>query len=343
MYMDYADAIKEVYGHLEKGHVDKAVMTCVRIARSLQDYLSFAIFLREMCSGGKEYGCTFFDATRHLTKDTKKTFWEMALKRYLETRTLDFTLGSNDRGEDKNVLVLGVGELDPEMEQCERHIQDMTIPAGMGEYDTAAFTDQYVNNKAQYRLRIRAIQTIKERIKTRCFNYAMSIEHQLKAQRQPQTFLEGIQNEVNNYFRAHSEDVYTKLQKAAQLVDFHDSEDPSLLLTQVRRAIKAAADYFYPPATEPITCSDGKVRNLDNERYLDRLHEYLVTHFQKSASEELLRAGFGQLAVFVRRLNDVASKGVHAVVSAQEAKQGLLGLYMFLHNVVSLLQDRQSS
>ena len=33
--------------------------------------------------------------------------------------------------------------------------------------------------------------------------------------------------------------------------------------------------------------------------------------------------------MFVRRLNDVASKGVHTDVSHEEAKQGLIGLYMF--------------
>jgi hypothetical protein len=44
------------------------------------------------------------------------------------------------------------------------------------------------------------------------------------------------------------------------------------------------------------------------------------------------------LAVFLRRLNDVASKGVHAQVSALEAaRQGLVGVYMFLSNVIAKL------
>jgi len=154
--------------------------------------------------------------------------------------------------------------------------------------------------------------------------------------------LEGIQNDVNNYFKGRSEDVYTKLQKAAQFVDSNDPEDLSLLLTEVRRAIKAAADFFYPPIAVPVKCSDGEERILGEDRYLNRLNEYLATAFDKSSSQELLRGELEHLAVFARRLDHVASKGVHAVVSAGEAKQGLLGLYMFLYNIISRLQEKAS-
>jgi len=54
--MDYAAAIERVYDHLENDHVDKAVMTCLRIARNLQDFLYAAVFLREMCVASVETG-----------------------------------------------------------------------------------------------------------------------------------------------------------------------------------------------------------------------------------------------------------------------------------------------
>jgi hypothetical protein len=143
---------------------------------------------------------------------------------------------------------------------------------------------------------------------------------------------------VNNYFKAHSESVYKKLQRAAQLVDSDDPEDLSLLLTQVRRAIKAAADHFYPSVDGIVKCADGKERELGDAQYLNRLQEYLATAFRKSTSQELLQAEYQHLAAFSRRLNDVAAKGVHADVSAHEAKQGLIGLYLFLYNVISRMQ-----
>ena len=168
----------------------------------------------------------------------------------------------NDKGEEQNVLAIGVGEIKPELGQWESAIQDLKLPSGMGEFDTAAFTDRYTYKKEWIRLRIRAVHTIKERIKTRCLNYAIRIERQLQAQEKTESFLQESHNEVNNYFKAYSEDVYAKLQKAAQLVDSSETEDYSLLLTQVRRAIKAAADFFYPPKVDPVICSDGKKRIL---------------------------------------------------------------------------------
>jgi len=341
-HMDYAGAINCVYEHLENDHVDRAVMMCLRIARNLQDYLYAAIFLREMYPVRREFVRVLYDDTSHLKEEAQKFIDKQSLEYWLDIHTLDYSLASDDDGNERNVLAIAVGEMDPELEQWERTITDMAIPSGMGEFDTAAFTDQYTREKANIRLRIKSIQTVKQRIKTRCLNYAILLERQLDAQRKSQNFLEQCQNEVNNYFKAHSDGVYTKLQKASQLVTSTDLEDLSLLLTQVRRAIKAAADYFYPPINESVKCADGKERQLGDEQYLNRLNEYLSTSFQKSLSRDLLRAELDHLAVFARRLNDVASKGVHYEVMAHEAKQGLIGLYMFLHNIISRLQEKDS-
>ena len=338
--MDYLVAISQVYDHLENDRVDKAVMTCLRIARNIQDHLYTAVFLREMYPVKMEFLRVLYDDTSYLKEEAQKFLVEKSLEYWLDTHTLDYNLATNEDGENCNILAFGVGQISSELEQWELSIKDMTLPVGMGEFDTAAFTDRYTSKKELIRLRIRAVHKVKERIKTRCLNYAIRVERQLQAQSKSQNFLQQIQNEVNNYFKAHSEDVYTKLQKAAQLVDSKDSEDYSLLLTQIRRAIKASADFLYPPLEEPIKCYDGKERKLGDDQYLNRLQEFLMTTFPESTSRDLIRAELEHLDTLARRLNEIASKGVHADVTPQEAKQGLLGLYMFLYNVVVKLQNR---
>ncbi len=340
--MDYNAFINRVYEHLENDDVDKAVMVCLRIARNLQDYLYAAIFLREFYPVRKEFIRVLLDDTSHLKKETLEFLDKTSLGRWLETHTLSYSLAVDENGEDKNVLAIGVGEIKPEIEQWERSIEDMKLPSGMGEFDTAAFTDRYNAKKEWIRLRIRAVYTLKERIKINCLNYAIKIEKQLQSQKKSEGFLQESYNEVNNFFKTYSEDVYLKLQKAAQLVDSNDSEDFSLLLTQVRRAIKSAADYFYPPKSESVKCADGQERPLGDEQYLNRFHEFLVTKFEKSSSRDLLRTEFEHLAVFARKLNEVASKGVHSEVSMQDAKLGLIGLYMFLYNIIIRIQVKDS-
>ncbi|MBN2561991.1 MAG: hypothetical protein JXQ75_13785 [Phycisphaerae bacterium] len=339
--MDYAAALERLYEYIEEGHVDKAVMACLRIARHRKDYLHAAIFLREMYPDRRQLNAVLLDDIGHLKEEARQFVVKSSLDYWLSTRTLDFTL-SDDDDEERNVLATGIGEVVPELKQWQESIEDMTVPSGMGEYDTAAFTDRFVREKAKIRLRIKALQTVEQRVRSRCLNYAIRIERELDAQRKSRSFLKETQTHVNNYFKAHSEDVYKKLQKAAQLVDSVDPEDWSLLLTEVRRAIKAAADFFYPARKEPVTCADGKQRQLGDDMYVNRLHEYLATTFRTSSSQDLLSAELDYLAAFAHRLYDVASKGVHSEVLAHEAKQGLVGLYMFLYNVTLRLQEDDS-
>jgi len=213
----------------------------------------------------------------------------------------------------------------------------------MDPFDTAAFTDSFNSRKASYRLVIKGYQTIKARLKALCQNYASRMEYQLALQQKNQGFLDLVQNEVNNFFKAQSQSVYTKLQKAADLATRTDLEDAALLLTEVRRALKSAADFFYLPVTEKVICADGKERDLGEEKYLNRLQEFLAQRLKSSTSKGLLQAELEALGKFLDRLNDLASKGVHASVALAEAKQGLVGLYFFLFNLSQqLLQNVDS-
>lgn len=200
--MNYSAAINSIYDYLEKNQVDKAVMTCLRISRNLQDHLYTAVFLREMYTEKSEFNRVLYDDASHLKKEELKFLSEKSLEYWLDTHTLDCNFGTNDNGEELNILAISVGKIDSDLEQCERSIQDMEVPSGMGEFDTAAFTDQFSTQKAKMRFRIRAVHTIKDRIKARCLNYAIRIEKQLLAQSKSQSFLQETQNDVNNYFKA---------------------------------------------------------------------------------------------------------------------------------------------
>jgi hypothetical protein len=338
--MDVGAVIARIYEHLENDDVEKAVMACLRASRHSKDYLNAAGFMRELHPDKDEVGRMIYDDTNHLTKDAQKFVWEKSLDRWLNTHDLGFSF-ENDahlpKGEQRTVLKVAAGEIEHELDQWEKSISDMTVPAGMAAFDTAAFTDRFLAEKAQMRLRIKALQTIKARLKTRCLNYAIQMERQLASQREAEGFLTTVQNEVNNYFKARSDEVFSKLQKAASLSASAELEDASLLLTEVRRTLKAAADHFYPPLDKPVTCSDGVQRILDDAKYMNRLHEFIAQSMSSSSATELLAAELEALSLFTRRLDKIASKGVHSSVTFAEARQGLVGLYFFLFNVTQHL------
>lgn len=334
----HSELLQRIFDHVERGDVDKAVRTSLRLSRHIGDHMNTALFLRELLDDRTEIARVLHDDTPHLKEEAQKFLYEQSFKRWLKSRTLPFSFGATtDDDDERNVFVTSIGEFPEDLAQIEKSISDLVIPPTMGEYDSAAFTDRYDLRKAQLRLRIKAITTIKDRVLNRCFNFATDVERQLAAQAKSVQFLQEAQNTVQNYFKSRSEDVYEKLQKANSLITSSSVEDLSLLLTQVRRAIKAAADYFFPPTNELRCCSDGVERMLGDEQYLNRLREFVYTTFPRSTSTDLLRAELDHLLALAAKLNDIASKGVHASVSAAEAKQGLLGLYLFLFNVCQKL------
>jgi hypothetical protein len=341
--MDYSAAIERVYDHVESDRADKAVMGCLRIARHLQDYFYVAVFLREIYPDKREFVRVFVEDAPQMNAEHATYFGKKSLEIWLDTHQVDDTPWGNDDDDDddrKNILLIAVGNIDPELRRLEQTINDLVVPTGMGEYETAETAKEVGNTKAYLRWRMNAIETIKQRIRARCLNYAIGVERQTESQSKTRNFVTETHTLVNNYIKVHSEDVDAKLQKAAQLIDSSDPEDFSLVLAHVRRAIKAVADYFYP-ATGIVKCADGEERKLDDEKYLNRLQEYLSTTFDKSSSRDLLQAELDYFGSFARRLNGVASKGVHSEVSAREAKQGLLGLYMLLYDIVLRLQENE--
>lgn len=331
--MDFASAIAKIYEHLEADNVEGAVMASFRVARSAQDHLATIVFLRELHPGKDEVARTLYDDTSHLSKEAQKFVWERSLDRWLEVHTMDVPISPDDGDEDRTVLKVAAGDIQAELKQWEAALADLTPPHGMSPFDTAAFHDSSNSQRARIRMRMMALQTIKSRLKTRCFNYAVQIEKQLGLQGRNQALLWNVENDVNNYFKERFEDVFYKLVKASQLASSSQTEDAALLLTEVRRVLRAAADFFYPPREGPVVCADGQSRQLGEEQYMNRLEEFLVRKMRTSTAKELATAELKLLATFMRRLNNLASKGVHAEVSHAESRQGLVGLYMFLSTI----------
>ncbi len=333
--MDYQKTINKIYEELEKDKLLQAIMSCLRLARLNKDYRNVAIFLREITSDKAAFRDAFWEATKELKEDARKYLYEKSFERWLEERTVCWDPKATD--DEKMVYTLGVGELLSDIEQLEKSVNELSTPKGMTPFDTAYFEDRNTKARVELRNRIRDINTVRERIRSRCFNYTIEIEKQLYEQKQTHNFIFDAQNHVNNFFKGESQDIYDKLQRATELSNSSKKEDFSLLLTEIRRILKSVADYFCPAQEDKVICSDGAERVLDGDNYLNRLQEYLSKKFGKSKSDELLKAEYEYFSNFIRKLNDLASKGVHADVDFAEAKQGLLCLYMFLNNLVNRL------
>lgn len=339
---DAHDVVERIANYCESGEVDKATLACLRLARLVGDTYSVVLFLRELYPDRKQLNSTFDDETDHLKEEARNFVWKNTLEHWSAERTLDFSLDPTEP--DSKLVLSGVGELQRLVVQLESAIQDLRLPSGMGEFDTAAFTDRNQEIKRLSRLQIRAASIVLERVRTRCMTYATRIERQLRAQESATNLVASLQSEVHNYYANRSDQAYQSIRRAAELLKSSEPEDHALLLTSIRRAVKAVSDYHYPPvATGEVICSDGKPRVLGDEQYLNRLEEFIRSTFGGDTSSRLLRAELDYSLVFMRRLNEIASKGVHSEVTHAEARQGLLGLYIFLSNMIIKLEHSDSA
>ncbi|HEY3382610.1 MAG TPA: hypothetical protein VGK32_12625 [Vicinamibacterales bacterium] len=327
--------IERIYCFAEAREVDKAVFACLRLARENTDTFNVIVFLREAYPDRTQMQSAFQAETLHLNQEARRDIWKATQDRWIEERTVSPELVGGEEG--RSVLAMGVGEMERDIEQMEAGIRDLALPPGLGEYDAAAFTDRNLQLKGQMRLKIRACQQVLERVRTRCVYYATRVQAQIAAEARTSDLVGEVQREVHNFYAERCDLAYQSLRKAASLIGSTDPEDHALLLTSVRRAMKAVADYHYPPVQAPVSCSDGNARLLGEEQYLNRLQEFCARNAGAGSSGSLLRTELEHLTLFMRRLNDVASKGVHAQVSASEARQGLLGVYMFLCNLIARL------
>ncbi|MEV8143789.1 hypothetical protein [Specibacter sp. NPDC078709] len=187
-----------------------------------------------------------------------------------------------------------------------------------------------------------ARRQILERTKTFLFDYLLEAEAELA---RGQTFA-GIFEEMRRFV----DDSLTELAPAA-LDELRAGEErllegsaPALsqALMSCRRVLKALADVVYPSSVEPVVGTDGKVRKLGDDQYVNRLLAYAIERTGAHTAGEVFQAGLDALGRRLNALNALANKGVHAVVAAEEAQACFAQTYLLSAEILRL-RDRTST
>lgn len=118
-----------------------------------------------------------------------------------------------------------------------------------------------------------------------------------------------------------------------------DAESRAQALTSCRRIIKALADHLYPPSPEPVVGSDGRQRDLGDNRYVSRLWQYASERLGETSSEaKAFSATLKDLGARLDRIHDLTNKGVHADVSPAEMEFGVIQTFLIAGEFISFEQ-----
>ena len=138
-----------------------------------------------------------------------------------------------------------------------------------------------------------------------------------------------IRDRVDNLLLDLCPEAIEKFMVAYERLASSSAEDWSHALTAARRIFKSVADSLYPPRETP----EG-ARKLGEEQYINRLWAFLEENAAAGSDKDLAKAHIKYMGAFLQRLNEKASKGVHAEVSYEEAVRAVLYTYLTLGDLL---------
>jgi hypothetical protein len=103
-----------------------------------------------------------------------------------------------------------------------------------------------------------------------------------------------------------------------------------------RRALKALADVLYPPKPGLTLCSDGQNRELTDDKYLNRLRQFISEKASGGSYAEALRTSLSSLGEMIEAWHVLHCRGVHSDISDGEADSCVIQTYLMIGDILRL-------
>lgn len=129
-------------------------------------------------------------------------------------------------------------------------------------------------------------------------------------------------------------DSLEKLNLAFETIKLGKKESYSHALTSCRRILKDVADLVYP-ATDKVI--NG--HKLTDDKYINRIWEFLRTNYGSSSEKEFSESIINYLAAIIEELNDILYKGVHDDVTGELAKKVMIITFLILADLMQYYDD----
>lgn len=317
--------------------LSSVIRKAIRVARLRRDYDSLYWLAMEMRTIGDEEAKKdiYYEVAPHLTRAALETLHKQSIGAYIARRSsahLEFSEGGGKGG----VLSLPVPEIEVRIENLREGIRDLTTPTTLSSSEYLYLEERQGGARAKLHLSLTEWTAILQRISQAIYDYLSRTEQQLYFGQANSDIFEQNRLFVHDRLRQLFPTVLEQFVAAADRFNAGGPESGSHVLVSCRRILKSLADHLYPARAEPVTGSDGKERTLGDEKYLSRLRQYVHEAASGSASRKLLSLQVDELGARIERLNELASKGVHADVGMAEVHQCVLQTYLLLGDLLRL-------
>jgi hypothetical protein len=240
------------------------------------------------------------------------------------------------------IIFKNVAELENELDGMITDYQRIQTPAGLTPFDTYKIDQQNINLRIQTQIFINHYQKILENIKNRVYDFLGQTEKQLLYGQYHADIFERNRQYVELRLGKICHEALKEFDAALTRVQENTPATRAQALLSCRRLLKDLADVLYPPTNVQITGADGKQRDLSEDKYINRLWQFIYEKTPKSTSGQLLMATIDDLGHRIDRIYDAINKGIHAEIDEFEVNQCLIQTYLVIGDLLRVF-DRQSA
>ena len=172
-----------------------------------------------------------------------------------------------------------------------------------------------------------------ERILGSFYEYAGARYQELRFGTAVESAFEVVRQQVDSAIAELVPNALPKLSAAFENTTSDNPEDWASAAATCRRLLKAAADTLRPSGPE----KGG--RSMDDDRYINRLVDWIDTQAVSATASDLISADLSYLGHRLDAVLDAGHKGAHAEVSRFDASRFVTGTYLLLGDILRLRES----
>lgn len=337
---------KEAISKLSNNEISLSVVIqqAIRIARLRNDFENLWWLEKEMISieDQKARNKIRLEISPHFTKNKFKKIKQDQIESTIAERKLkNFDIETGNFENEEKICGLSVKEIEDKIKftENETDLLSGSIPG----------SSNLFSNRKNFELKIGVVNTLNgyrnilNKITHRVSNFLSHTEKQLYLGKTNSDIFEANRAFVDERLKIISPDVLEKFSSIANRIneDF-DSESGNQALLSCRRILKSLADKIYPPTDERKKGSDGEERKLTDDKFINRLWQYVYEKMKKKKKGKLLQAQISDLGARSNGIYDLSSKGVHAEVDIYEVNQCIIQTYLTVGDILRLSEEESA-
>ncbi len=237
--------------------------------------------------------------------------------------------------EQPDITTLSVPEIELRIETTESLLQ-LAIPKGISE--DAAYLEYKRTEKSRFdaAFTVKEIKSVLERIRQRVYEFLNQIEKELSYGQVQSSIFEENRLFVDKKLSKLCPEAIRKFSSVYQRLKSADEEDWSQALTSCRRILKDFANVVYPPTHKPIKCSNGKKHVLGEDKYINRLWQFVYEKVGSETTKKVLKGQTDYLGERIDALYKLTNKGVHDQVNKFDVNQCVIYTYLLLGDLLRI-------